>query len=182
MIHLNILDNIYSIKNLDAAIEAILFASGDAVSISKLVNVLNVSEDSILCAAEKLSKRLEIPESGIKLIKLDDKFQLCTKAEFSDKIREIMNIKKRTPLSQAAMEIIAIVAYNQPVTKSFIEQVRGVDCSKIISNLIEKSLIEEKGRLDLPGKPLIYGTTDNFLKCFQLEDLNHLPNIEDINK
>lgn len=182
MIYLNTLDNTYLIKNLDAAIEAILFASGDAVSIAKLIDVLNVSEDSILCATEKLSKRLDAPESGIKLIRLDDKLQLCTKAEFSDKIREIMNIKKRSPLSQAAMEIIAIIAYNQPVTKSFIEQIRGVDCSKIISSLIEKSLIEEKGRLELPGKPLVYGTTDNFLKCFQLEDLNHLPNIENINK
>lgn len=111
------------------------------------------------------------------LLRLEDKYQLCTKDKFADAIRTAINIKKRTALSQASMEVIAIIAYNQPVTKAFIEQIRGVDCSRIISSLIEKDLIEEKGRLELPGRPLVYATTDNFLKCFQLNDLSQLPSI-----
>ena len=86
-----------------------------------------------------------------------------------------MDIKKNLPLSPAAMEVLAIIVYNQPVTKSFIEQIRGVDCSGSISNLINKDLIEEKGRLDLPGKPLLYGTTVNFLKCFGISSLDEIP-------
>lgn len=163
------------ITNLEAAIEAILFANGNAVSVSKLAQALNVKKSSINQAALKLAQRLDSPESGIQLLCLEDKFQLCTKSQFADQIRAIMDIKKRAPLSNAAMEVIAIIAYNQPVTKAFIEQIRGVDCSAVLSSLVEKDLVEEKGRLDLPGRPLLYGTTDNFLRCFQLSNLDELP-------
>lgn len=161
--------------NMEAAIEAILFASGTPVSISKLSQALDCNQKTIVSASKKLEERLKSSESGIMLLRLEDKYQLCTKAKFADAIRTVINIKKRTVLSQAAMEVIAIVAYNQPVTKAFIEQIRGVDCSRIISSLVEKDLIEEKGRLELPGRPLLYATTDNFLKCFQLNDLSQLP-------
>ena len=86
-----------------------------------------------------------------------------------------MDLKRNTPLSQAALEVLAVIAYNQPVTKAFVEQVRGVDCSGVVGSLTTKGLIEEKGRLELPGRPLLYGTTDNFLRCFQLESLDDLP-------
>jgi segregation and condensation protein B len=89
----------------------------------------------------------------------------------------VLEIKRNTPLSQAAFEVLAVVAYNQPITKSYIEQVRGVDCSGVISSLCQKKLIEEKGRLDLPGRPLIYGTTDRFLRCFSLNSLEDLPDL-----
>ena len=92
-----------------------------------------------------------------------------------------MEIKRRTPLSAAALEVLAVVAYNQPVTKSFIEQVRGVDCSGVISTLLEKNLIEESGRLELPGRPLLYSTTKNFLRCFSLSSLDELPELPDKN-
>lgn len=163
--------------NIEAAIEAILFASGSPVSISKLSQALDYNQKTIVAASKRLEERLKSSESGIMLLRLEDKYQLCTKDKFADAIRTAINIKKRTALSQASMEVIAIIAYNQPVTKAFVEQIRGVDCSRIISNLIEKDLIEEKGRLELPGKPLVYATTDNFLKCFQLNDLSQLPSI-----
>jgi len=92
-------------------------------------------------------------------------------------VRKVMDMKKNTPLSQAAMEVLAVVAYNQPVTKAFVEQVRGVDCSGVIGSLCQKGLIEEKGRLELPGRPLLYGTTDHFLRCFSIETLDGLPKL-----
>ena len=117
--------------------------------------------------------------SGIRLIRVDGKYQLCTKEEYSEEVRGLLEIKKNTPLSQAAFEVLAIVAYNKTVTRSFIEQIRGVDCSGPVSNLIQKGLIEEKGRLDLPGRPLVYGTTDRFLRCFSLNSLEDLPDLPD---
>ena len=97
--------------------------------------------------------------------------------EYAGPIRTVMDLRRNTPLSAAAMEVLAVIAYNQPVTKAFIEQVRGVDCSGVIGSLTAKDLIEEKGRLELPGRPLIYGTTENFLRCFSISDLSELPEI-----
>ncbi|MEG1437114.1 MAG: SMC-Scp complex subunit ScpB, partial [Oscillospiraceae bacterium] len=100
---------------------------------------------------------------------------LCTRTEFAQQVRSVLDIRRNTPLSQAAFEVLAVVAYNQPVTKSFVEQVRGVDCSGVMASLSQKGLIEEKGRLDLPGRPLIYGTTPEFLRCFCISSLDELP-------
>ena len=95
--------------------------------------------------------------------------------EYAKEIRTVMDLRRNTPLSQAALEVLAVIAYNQPVTKAFVEQVRGVDCSGVIGSLTTKDLIEEKGRLELPGRPLVYGTTENFLRCFSLSSLDDLP-------
>ena len=100
---------------------------------------------------------------------------MCTPDKFADAIRTVMDIRRNTPLSQAASEVLAVIAYNQPVTKAFVEQVRGVDCSGVISGLISRQLIEEKGRLELPGKPLVYGTTEHFLRCFNISSIEELP-------
>ena len=119
------------------------------------------------------------------LIRIDNKYQLCTREVFSENVRKLMEIRKNAPLSNAAFEVLAIIAYNKTVTRSFIEQVRGVDCSGPVSSLVQKGLIEEKGRLDLPGRPLIYGTTDRFLRCFSLnslDDLPELPKTEEVEK
>ena len=123
--------------------------------------------------------------SGLMLIRIDNKYQLCTREVFSENVRKLMEIRKNAPLSNAAFEVLAIIAYNKTVTRSFIEQVRGVDCSGPVSSLVQKGLIEEKGRLDLPGRPLIYGTTDRFLRCFSLnslDDLPELPKTEEVEK
>ncbi len=162
-------------KKLIATLEAVLFAVGEPTEISKISLALNVDEIIIEEALSVLKARYNSDDSGICLLKLEDKYQLCSKIEFAESIRKIIEVKKNTPLSQAAFEVLAIIAYNQPVTKAFIEQIRGVDCSAVISNLCQKSLIEEMGRLDLPGRPLIYGTTPEFLRCFCISSLDELP-------
>lgn len=172
-------------NNVIAKIEAMLFASGDAVEASKLAEVLNLDLETVTKMLGHLSDMYDENESGIRLVRIDGKYQLCTREEYADDVRALLEIKKNTPLSPAAFEVLAIVAYNKTVTKSFIEQIRGVDCSGSISNLVQKGLIEEKGRLDLPGRPLVYGTTDRFLRCFSLnslEDLPDLPSTEEVEK
>lgn len=169
-------------------LEAMLFSAGDAVEASKLAEVLEIDVETVTKMLGHLSGMLDERESGLMLIQIDNKFQLCTREEHSAEVRKLLEIKKNTPLSNAAFEVLAIVAYNKTVTRSFIEQVRGVDCSGSISSLVQKGLIEEKGRLDLPGRPLIYGTTDRFLRCFSLNSLDDLPElpqteeIENLNK
>ncbi len=156
-------------------LEAVLFATGEPIEIERLAQALQEDETILEQALQKLHDRYSADESGICLLKLDNKYQICTKKQYADNIRAVIEVKKNAPLSQAAFEVLAIIAYNQPVTKAFVEQVRGVDCSGVIANLCQKSLIEEKGRLELPGRPLIYGTTSDFLRCFSLSSLNDLP-------
>ncbi len=162
-------------EQLLSAMEAVLFASGDPVSIDRLSQVFEISPEKVEATTSALEKKLEDNKSGIKLIRLENKYQLATRNEFAEYIKKAFDIKRKTPLSPAALEVLAVIAYNQPVTRSFVEQVRGVDCSGVITTLIEKELIEERGRLELPGKPLLYGTTDNFLRCFSISDLSELP-------
>ncbi|MBQ8860487.1 MAG: SMC-Scp complex subunit ScpB [Ruminococcus sp.] len=158
-----------------SAIEAILFASGSSVPVSRLAQTLELTENQAGKIADELCKDYEESERGITVIKLDKSYQMVSKKEYAVQIRTAMDLRRNVPLSQAAMEVLAVVAYNQPVTKSFIEQVRGVDCSGVIGSLTTKDLIEEKGRLELPGRPLLYGTTENFLRCFSISSLDELP-------
>ena len=172
-------------NNVIARLEAMLFACDDPVEASRLADVLELDVESVTKMLSCLSDTYEERNSGLRLIRVDGKYQICTREEYGDDVRKLLEIKKNTPLSQAAFEVLAIIAYNKTVTKSFIEQIRGVDCSGSISNLVQKGLIEEKGRLDLPGRPLVYGTTDRFLRCFSLsslDDLPDLPNHEEENK
>lgn len=162
-------------KELIPAFEAVLFASGEPMSIDRFAQVFEISPDEVIEVMKELSAKLRRNSSGCELVRLENMYQLATKTEYADYIKRAFDIRRRTPLSPAALEVLAVVAYNQPVTKSFIEQVRGVDCSGVVTTLIEKGLIEEKGRLELPGKPLLYGTTKNFLRCFSLNDLSDLP-------
>lgn len=162
-------------KELLPCLEAVLFATGEPIEIERLAQGLQEDETALENALHILKEKYEKPDSGLCLLKLDNKYQLCTKKQYADSVRAVIEVKKNTPLSQAAFEVLAIIAYNQPVTKAFVEQVRGVDCSGVIANLCQKSLIEEKGRLELPGRPLIYGTTPDFLRCFSLSSLQDLP-------
>lgn len=163
--------------NLISKIEAMLFAAGEPIEASKLAEVLDIELETVERMLGHLGGMLDERESGLMLIRVDNKYQLCTREAHAEEVRKLMEIKKNTPLSNAAFEVLAIVAYNKTVTRSFIEQVRGVDCSGPISSLVQKGLIEEKGRLDLPGRPLIYGTTDRFLRCFSLNSLDDLPEL-----
>ena len=155
--------------------QAILFASGVPVPLETISRALEQKPKQTQLILEELIREYSSEEYGIKIVRLEDSYQMCSKKEYGEYVRRVMDIKRNAPLSQAAMEVLAVIAYNQPVTKAFIEQVRGVDCSGVVGSLASKGLIEEKGRLELPGRPLLYGTTDNFLRCFQIESLDELP-------
>ena len=160
-----------------AAFEAVLFASGDPVSIERLSQIFEISPEKVEMYARNLEVKLDAEHSGLMLLHLENTYQLATRKDYAPYIKKAFDIKRKIPLSPAALEVLAVVSYNQPVTKSFIEQVRGVDCSGVVTTLLEKELIEERGRLELPGRPLLYGTTKNFLRCFGISDLSELPPI-----
>ena len=164
-----------NMKELQNTLEAILFAVGEPVELQKLSQILETDELLLSQVLENLRALYDERDGGLCILKLDDKYQLCTKKQYADAVRRVLESKRNTPLSQAAFEVLAIIAYNQPVTKAFVEQIRGVDCSAVISTLCQRMLIEEKGRLDLPGRPLVYGTTPDFLRCFCLSSLDDLP-------
>lgn len=160
-----------------AAAEAVLFACGSPVEEQKLIEILNITADELEEVCDRLRTRYENEESGISLIALDNAYQLCTKPFAAEQVKKVLELRKVPPLSKASLEVLAIVSYNQPVTRSFIEMVRGVDSSYIVSSLSDKGLIAECGTLDAPGRPVLFETTDNFLRCFGLESLNDLPEV-----
>ena len=164
-------------KEYRSSIEAILFSAGDSVELSRLAQSLELPESSVQTQLDILMKEYEEAERGITIIRLNNSFQMVSVKQFAPQVRKAMDLRRNIPLSQAAMEVLAVIAYNQPVTESFVEQVRGVDCSGVIGSLTTKDLIEEKGRLELPGRPLLYGTTENFLRCFSIRSLDELPPI-----
>lgn len=157
------------------AILAILFAGGDAVEISRVAEAIGADEETILRYLPHLQDSMMEAGMPFEVLRLGDKLQLCTAAEYAAVIQKALELRRNTPLSQAALEVLAIIAYNQPVTRSFVEQVRGVDSSGVVNSLLEKGLVEEAGRLELPGKPISYKTTANFLRCFGIESLENLP-------
>ena len=156
-------------------VEAILFASGDPIEKSRLAQASGIEEETIEKIINMLNDRYEENESALMIIKLSDSYQLCVREKFIDYIRAAMETRKAAPLSPAAMEVLTIIAYNQPVTKGFVEHIRGTDSSSVVNSLVEKNLLEEAGRLDVPGRPIAYKTTAAFLRSFQLSSLDDLP-------
>lgn len=156
-------------------VEAILFASGDPIEKSRLAQASVIEEETIEKIINMLNDRYEENESALMIIKLSDSYQLCVREKFIDYIRAAMETRKAAPLSPAAMEVLTIIAYNQPVTKGFVEHIRGTDSSSVVNSLVEKNLLEEAGRLDVPGRPIAYKTTAAFLRSFQLSSLDDLP-------
>lgn len=157
-------------------IEAALFAAGFPVKFERLEEILGLSHDDLLELLR--SKAFEYKGRGIRLVMFSDSCQLCSNEEYEKQVKSILGMRSGGALSNSALEVLAIIAYNQPVTKAFIEQVRGVDSSYAVTTLGEKQLIEVTGRLDVPGKPNLYGTTDTFLRCFGLGSLDELPKSE----
>lgn len=168
------------IKNLEAAIEAILYAAGHPVTYSKLAEVLGLPEKDtkkiIDHMAESYNK--ETSGRGIMLLRFDDSCQFSTKEIFATYIREALGIRRGGNLSASSMEVLAIVAYNQPVTRTYIDTIRGVDSNYSVNSLIDKDLIVAVGRLDAPGRPALYGTTEKFLRVFGLSSIQELPETE----
>jgi segregation and condensation protein B len=165
------------IDSLEPVIESILFVSGDPVKITRIAAVLGVSEDDIETAAKRMSDKYSFDRRGIRLVKLDDALQLCSSPEFADYIRLTLETRKKPQLSGPALEVLAIIAYFQPVTRAYIEQLRGVESSYTVGTLVDRGFVESCGRLLAPGRPLLYRTTHVFLRTFGLESLKDLPEL-----
>lgn len=163
------------VKEKLGTIEAILFASGDPIEMYRLSEASGVDIGTLPSMIKALNERYDEYGSGICIKKLESSYQMCTREEFAPAVRKALETKRSTPLSSAGMEALTVIAYNQPVSKSFVEKVRGVDSSSVINNLVEKGLVEEAGRLDVVGKPVVYRTTAVFLRTFGLSSISDLP-------
>lgn len=164
------------------ALEAMLFAHAEPVEMERLADALRLSATETEELLERLQKRYDEQESGFALLRFGpDRWQMTTRPYYGEVVKRILDTRRNAPLSPAALEVLAVIAYNQPVSRSFIEQVRGVDSSSTVTKLLEKGLIEEAGRLDLPGKPVAFQVTDTFLRVFGLGSLQDLPPLHDEN-
>ena len=162
---------------LEAGLEAVLFAAGDAVQVDRLVAALETSREALLDAAAALENLYDFENRGIMLLRLEDKLQLCSRPLYAEAARRVTESRKPPSLSAAAREVLTVVAYRQPVTRAFIDQLRGVDSGGTVAGLLEKGLIEEAGRLDVPGRPMLFRTTEAFLRTFGLSGLEELPEL-----
>ena len=168
-------------EDLQRAIEAILFAAGERIEIARLSAVLEADPDEIESAADALADELAFNRRGIRILKLDKGYQMVSSGEMADFITAALETRKPPKLSSSQLEALTIVAYYQPATKAMVEQIRGVDSSYSIGALLNKKLIEDAGRLNVPGRPILYRTTPNFLRTFGLSSLEELPEIEKVN-
>ena len=166
---------------LQRAIEAILFAAGERVDVSRVCLALECDEDEIIAATNALANDLAFERRGIRIIQLDKGYQMVSSGEMADYVTKALETRKPPKLSSSQLESLTIIAYYQPATKAMVEQIRGVDSSYSISALLNKKLIEEAGRLNVPGRPIQYKTTPDFLRTFGLASLEELPPIEKIN-
>lgn len=166
---------------LTSALEAILFASGESIPSARLSLILGTDEEEILRCAQELAEEYEKQGRGIRLLRLNDKLQLCSAPEYAPYITKALEQRKPAQLTQSALEALAIVAYFQPVTRAYIDQVRGVDSSYTVSTLMDRGLIEVAGRLDVPGRPALLRTTDVFLRTMSVSSLDELPKLPDMN-
>lgn len=166
-------------EQLQAVLEGILFASGESVSIERLAESTGEPVSEVQQALEVMEQRyLADPTRGIRLMRLEQSYQLCTKSEYYDYIRTLRERRAQVHISNAGMEVLSIVAYNQPVTRGTVEFIRGVNSDGAMNRLVEMGLIDEVGRLDAPGRPVLYATTEEFLRCFSLNSLDDLPEID----
>lgn len=162
------------------ALEAMLFAHAEPVEAERLADALRLPVGETQVLLEQLQHRYDEQQSGLALLRFEpDRWQMTTRPYYGEMVKRILDTRRNAPLSPAALEVLSVIAYNQPVSRSFIEQVRGVDSSSTVTKLLEKGLIEEAGRLDLPGKPVAFQVTDTFLRVFGLGSLNDLPPLHD---
>lgn len=157
------------------ALEAMLFAHGEPVALDRLADAMHAEPIQVQVLLEKLQRQYDERNSGLVILNFEDRWQMATRPYYGELVKRILDTRRNAPLSPASLEVLAVIAYNQPVSRSFIEQVRGVDSSSTVSKLLERGLIEEAGRLDLPGKPVAFRVTDTFLRVFGLNSLVDLP-------
>ena len=163
------------LHEMEAAMEAILFASGEPVNIDRICLALELDRPTAEQLLQKLSDYYAYERRGIRLVRMEDSYQLCSSPDYADAIRKAFEIRKSAKLSQPALEVLTIIAYYQPTTRAYVDQVRGVDSSYTMGLLLERKLIEECGRLQVPGRPHLYRTTKEFLRVFHLSSLDELP-------
>ena len=161
-----------------AVIEAILFSMGESVSKKQLMAALDIPEVLLFYLIDQLKRKYNRKDSGIRLLELDGSYQLCTRPEYYDQLIKIVNQPKKPKLTDVMMETLSIIAYKQPVTKQEIEAIRGVKCDHPVNKLLEYNLIREAGRLDAVGRPILFRTTEEFLRCFGVGSIKELPEIE----
>lgn len=165
------------LKEMEAAIEAILFAAGDPVGVERLCMTLEADRATVDAVCQRLSDSYRYERRGIRLIQLENSYQLCSAPEYADYVRKAFESRRPARLSQPALEVLALIAYDQPATRAYVDQVRGVDSSYTVGLLLERGLIEENGRLAVPGRPILYRTTQGFLRAFGLSSLEELPEL-----
>lgn len=168
------------LKEAEAIIEGILFAAGDPVDIERISDILDIDIKSTRTVMTALIDKYDEEKRGLQIIRLEDSYQMCTRGIYNEYISKLAEPRRAQTLSNAAMEVLSIVAYKQPVTRSVIEQIRGVSCDTLVNRLLERNLIQEIGRLDTPGRPMLFGTTDEFLRCFGVSSITDLPDYEKI--
>lgn len=168
-----------NIKKTEAAIEAILFTMGESVEAEKIAAAIDHDVDTTVKIIHNMMDKYEAEDRGIKIIELDKSFQLCTKQEFYDNLIKVCSQPRRYTLSDAALETLSIIAYKQPITKLEIEKIRGVNSDRAVNKLIELELAKEVGRLDAPGRPMLFGTTEEFLRTFGVQSIDELPVISE---
>ena len=165
------------VKELESALEGVLFAAGEPVAVERLCLGLDSDRPTIDAVAQKLMDQYKYERRGIRLVRLDASYQLCSAPEYADHVRKTLESRRPPKLSPPALEVLAVIAYFQPVTRAYIEQVRGVDSSYTVGLLLERGLIREAGRLAVPGRPMQFRTTKDFLRSFGLASLEDLPNL-----
>ncbi len=168
-----------NIKKTEAAIEAILFTMGESVEAEKIAAAIDHDVDTTVKIIHNMMDKYEAEDRGIKIIELDKSFQLCTKHEFYDNLIKVCSQPRKYTLSDAALETLSIIAYKQPITKLEIEKIRGVNSDRAVNKLIELELAKEVGRLDAPGRPMLFGTTEEFLRTFGVQSIDELPVISE---
>lgn len=169
-----------NIKQAEAAIEAILFAMGDSVELEKIAKAIEQDQETTRKILQDMADKYKRKDRGIQLVELDGAFQLCTKSELYEYLIRVAKQPKKITLSDVVMETLSIIAYKQPITKMEIEKIRGVKCDHAVNKLVEYNLVKELGRLDAPGRPLMFGTTEEFLRHFGLQSLEDLPIINPV--
>ena len=162
-------------KEIEAAVEGILFASGEPVAVDRICVALDMDRPTVELVLQRLQDYYSYERRGIRLLKMEDSYQLCSAPEYGDQIRKAFEIRKPAKLSQPALEVLTIIAYYQPTTRASVDQIRGVDSSYTVGLLLDRHLIEECGRLQVPGRPRLYRTTQSFLRAFHLNSLEDLP-------
>ena len=167
------------LKEIVSAIEGILFAAGEPVGVERLCLALDIDRDTADAVCRRLADQYSYERRGIRLLRLDSSYQLCSAPEYAGPIRKAFESRRPARLSQPALEVLAIIAYYQPATRAYVDQIRGVDSSYTVGLLLERELIEECGRLAVPGRPIQYRTTQNFLRAFGLSSLEELPELPD---